>query len=957
MAIAFVAAGTPVGVDTGASGTTVAVPTPAGLAANQLLILAIGTDDKIGPASLPAGWRKLTSAGAGTPTSSPYYAPPRGSVYWKIATGSEGASVNVLFAGTAWPLGSPFVVAAMLAYSGTDLSNPVETFSTAVTALTTPALAHPVVTTTVANDWLLTFRWGSSNFDPISYTVTGGTNAERIDTTDNQPELSMALYDSNGALATGAQTQRTTTASIPLDYGSVGLSIAIRPPTTNMTTATPSEANAIGTAFNAVATGKNGPWDTCATMPGYSFSIDWNGDGSLTTPGAVLDPNPYMRTDISGWTSGSAVISWSTDLVVNDQGMPVMKIVPDGVSVSGGAGQSPRTPVDSIVPGNTYVCDAWVYSPGGWADLRSCIDWYDNTNSFLSTGLGSATVVSAGVWTHLVQTLVAPDTASRAAVRVRHGGTPPSSALYYAWGILLIDPSVPGNFVAPGPNEDVTADVLSGGVTVSYGRDQFRQLSPAKNGTAGFSLNNVNRTYSPENTTSPLYGDLDPARSMRGQVTFIGKTYSLGSMRIDDYNVHADIDNRTVDFTFQDGMKSLDGPNLSTPVLSSRRTGDLVNYILDQVGWTAGRAIDPGATVVPWWWVEGTNALSAIQDLVKSEGPPAIAYVALDGTFVFRDRHHRILNEASLVSQANFSQNEIDPCESPAVTGLSFTAPFEYAHGWRDIVNSVQFTSSTRQPASEISQVWQYGTSFSLSIGQSITLAASGSDPFVNAVTPVQGTDFTTAGIGTVQVTLSRDNGQAVNITFLAIGGSVTVNDLQLRARPIPVVGTQNVSRTDTTSIASHGEQTYPDTAPWASSGDAYAIAGTILLYYAKRRPTVQLRIVARDPEHLRQILERRISDRIHIVYGEMRIDDDFFIESVTHQIDRMNKVNQPPVHSVVYGCEMGLGDVNANPFRFDVRGSGFDQGVFDPLVGDNPASVFVFDDVRGSFDVGVFGT
>lgn len=792
MAIAFVSAGAVTRGDVYSTGSPATVATPPGFAATNLLILTVVTDD-ISGVSTPAGWQRLLllkdTPNGNLATQTPPYAPPRMAFFWKIASGSEGATVSISFSTATWPTGSPYYIAAMLAYSGTDLSNPLEAGTQNWNTGNSTTLTHGAVTTVNANDWLLTFRY-SSAAGALSFTNSVGTDAERIDTTDGFSELGMALYDSNGPLAAGVQTTRVTTSNIAPAAGSIGVCIAFKAPTV-ATTAQAQDAGGVGTAYNVSAVMVPGPWDTCSAMPVYSFYVDWNGDGDFADAG-----------------------------------------------------------------------------------------------------------------------------------------------------------------------ENITKDILTGGISISYGRDQIRQLSPPKTGTASLMLDNSRRTYSPENTASPLFGNLDPARNMMGQVIFGADTIALGRMRIDDYNVTADMNDRSLSLTFLDGMKSLDGKKLYTQVLSGQRTGYLINYILDQAGWTGPRDLDPGVTVVPWWWLDGTDSLTAVLDLLKSEGPPSVAYVALDGTFVFRDRHHRILRQESLFPQAVFNQNDLDPCTPPAVTGLSFTAPFTYAHGWRNIINSVSFTVPVRTDVAVYSQVWSSGSAFTLGIGQSVTITAAASDPFLDAQIPAAGIDYTTSGVGTLQISLSRTSGQSTDITILAVGGSVTVNDLQLQARTIPVASTQTVSRMDTTSINDHGEQSYPDPAPWAGVEDAYAIAGSILLHYAQRRPTVQLRVAARNPEHLHQILTRKVGDRVHITYGEMRLDDDFFIETITHSIDRMNdETGLPPVHSAVFGCEKNLGASNPNPFRFDVRGAGFDQGIFDPLAGDNPASVFVFDDPRGTFDFGIFGT
>jgi hypothetical protein len=208
-----------------------------------------------------------------------------------------------------------------------------------------------------------------------------------------------------------------------------------------------------------------------------------------------------------------------------------------------------------------------------------------------------------------------------------------------------------------------------------------------------------------------------------------------------------------------------------------------------------------------------------------------------------------------------------------------------------------------------------------------------------------------------MDVQLSRTSGQSVKLTLRAGGGRVTVTGVRLRARPLEVQRTVKVSLTDQGSVSRHGERAYPDSAPWASRADAEAIASMILLHYGARRPTVQLRVVSQDPAHLVQVLQRTVSDRIRIVNAELGLDDDFFVERVTHTIQRIGRPGAAPVHSVVLGCERDLVHP-PNAFTFDQRGAGFDQGVFDLTVTDTPGGVFVFDDpVQGQFDQGRFGT
>lgn len=504
--------------------------------------------------------------------------------------------------------------------------------------------------------------------------------------------------------------------------------------------------------------------------------------------------------------------------------------------------------------------------------------------------------------------------------------------------------------------DDLTEDVLDQGIIVSYGRDQARQLSPSRIGTGAFSVCNVSRVFSPENADSPLFDDLGAARPTRIEVDFNGQTYPVHSGRIDDFEVTADFSNRSVNFTSLDGLALLQNAQLSTAVYRAQRTGTLINIILDEIGWTAPRSIDVGANRPPWFWAEGEDALSVVNSLVSSEGPPAIAYVAPDGTFIFRDRHHRIQDSPSLESQAFFNANEIS-CETPVITGFSYTPPFTYDHGWRDIINRVSQDVETRIPSSENEIVWEDSGTYDISNGETITLNAISNDPFFMAIVPSLIEDFDSiSGIGTLSVSLSRTSGESTLIRLTAVGGAVSFRGIRLRARAIPSGASIKVDESDTASISKHGEKSYPDNLDWIDRHNAQAVAFVILAHYAERRPLVQMRLVSCDPEHFEQIITRTISDRITIRNGELGLFDDFFVESVAHEIVRVNS-DQPPVHSVVLGCERDIVEIE-NCFTFDVVGRGFDQGVFCGQGVDDPDTVFIFDDPQnGQFDFGVFGT
>jgi hypothetical protein len=949
MAIAFRSVGTRLKADVSLTGTPQSVGMPAGHVSADFLLMHVVTDDNTGPGT-PSGWSKLFEVSPGTSTWSPYAGYPRTTVFYRIDSGALGSSVSVDFDVSAWPTGKPYVLAYIAAWSGCDTTNPVGEWSTSTDPANTAAQAHPQLSLAANNCWLLTLR--SVNADAAkTFTVSVGTDSERVDDSHGSPAApSFALYDSNAALSTGLQTQRTTTASAVVQYGSTMASIALRPASAASAVTALAGTAAISFAAQAPAVSAvQGPWDLCSAngLPDYFLGIDWDQSG-LTVPGTVLNANPYVETDLTDWSTTNSTQARRTGIITGQT--PVLE-------TTSSTGSSPRseTGQKAVTTGQPYRAYGWLMAPAALPSTAQLnINWFDAGHSYLSTDSNSLTL-TPGQWTLFDKTSTAPASAAYATVLQVIGGTPGAGYKLYGYGLMLIDPSTSGTVQTPGPGEDVTQEEIDD-VVISYGRDQDRQLSPAAIGSASLRLINVSRYYSPENPDSPLYGNLDPARDARFDVTWAGGVFPLFRGKIDDFTVNASFTDRTVSFTFLDGMALLQGFQLSTLVYSALRTGEIIDLILDEAGWTGGRDLDTGATVVKYWWAEGTDALRAIQDMVKSEGPPAVAFVGPDGTFHFHDRHHRLQNSESLNVQGSYAVAAVG-CASPAVTGFDIAQPFVYEHGWRDIVNSVVFEVPDRIPAPSLSDVWKSEDSIVLSTGQSVDIDVSASDPFMDALTPVEGTDFTKTGSGSVSVVLSRTSGQSARITLMASGNNAVVTDLKLRARAIPVSNTIKVVRQDTGSITAHGEKNYPDEAPWAGVNDAGAIADTILLHYARRRPTVQLRVLTQDPAHFTQVLQRTIGDRIRIRNDELGLNGDFFVERVTHTIRRFNQTGKPPVHAVVLGCEKDE-DVIANPFTFDKRGAGFDDGTFDTILTDTPDTVFTFDHLtQGQFDVGLFGT
>lgn len=510
---------------------------------------------------------------------------------------------------------------------------------------------------------------------------------------------------------------------------------------------------------------------------------------------------------------------------------------------------------------------------------------------------------------------------------------------------ILIDWDGDGTFDHAG--SDVTARVLGTRTpfTSRYGRDQARALAPPAPNPAHLELNNASRDYSPENSGSPLAGLVRPGRGIVALADINTDTYPIYSGHLDDYTVQPAMDKRSVDVSCLDGLGRHRGVPVTTALYAGLRTGQAIHLVLDAVGWPEDlRDIDFGSTVMPWWWLQADDAYDAIQQLVDSEGPPAFCVTDLGGMITFRDRHHRVQREHALLVQATWG--------GPDPGDPSMSEPFLYHDGWRDIINVVDLDVPVRQPSGTLAVVWSSDGQRALSDGETISVSATSSTPFLSAVAPEIGTDVVVVS-GAVTAQLLHTSGASTTVLITATGGPAVVSRVQVRGYPLVTQTTVQVRAEDTASIDEYGRRALPSgrRPVWAGVHDAAAIAAIILSQRAQRLPTVTVTMQGKSDDQLLHQLSRILSDRVRIIEPELGLDADFYVELIAHDL------RGGPLLATKFGAEMVPATV-ADPFTFDVSGRGFDDGRFGDTGRDDPESVFVFDHpVQGQFDVGLFGT
>lgn len=432
-------------------------------------------------------------------------------------------------------------------------------------------------------------------------------------------------------------------------------------------------------------------------------------------------------------------------------------------------------------------------------------------------------------------------------------------------------------------NDEVTARVVDSRapLTVQYGRDARRALSPIAVGEAHFPLNNQSRDYSPENSASPLAGQVVPARAVQITGTVSGGgTYTMYRGQLDDFTVLPSRDDRYITVNCIDALGAFRGVSLSTSLYQGLRPGEAIGVILDALGWPASaRDLDTGGTVMPYWWLDKADAFTAIMDLVAAEGPPALVTVDGQGRVVFRGRHHRLQNSASTTVQSTWRASGTEPLISP---------PADYNAGFKEIINTVAFDLPMRATAGALSPVWAAQGQISIADGDTVMVTAAANDPFDRAVVPEQGTDYTLLS-GVVSMSLSRTSGQSTTIAITASGGTAVIVGLQLRAASVTTVSTYQVSAADQSSTATYGPRSLPSgqEPSWASLGDALAITQIILAQRADRLPTITVTMKAANTLRLTQQLTRDLSDRVHVTEPHTGLDVDCFIEQISHTIEQ----------------------------------------------------------------------
>jgi hypothetical protein len=497
-----------------------------------------------------------------------------------------------------------------------------------------------------------------------------------------------------------------------------------------------------------------------------------------------------------------------------------------------------------------------------------------------------------------------------------------------------IDWDKSGSYSDVGDNVTSLVRPIQQAIAVEYGRDTVTALAPTVSGRGSLVLDNRDRRFSPRATTlangtsNPLYGKIKPARPVKITRTISATDYVLFIGHTDDNPINPDPDSKNVNISLVDSLADFRGLTITTGLYSGIRTGQAIGYILDACGWSASlRDLDAGATVIPWWWADGKDALTALEEIIRSEGPPALLTIGADGAIVFKDRHHRLLDSASITSQSTW--------RGSGVLEPVMQRGFTYNESWANIVNTGSATVDVRTPQ-EVQPVFTNDSLISLSAGEQRLISAAATDPFYGAVAPEAVTDYILLS-GAVTTALTNTSGTSAAIILTAGAAGAVISGLQLRAQPVTVAYSVQVSSSDSTSIASFGSRSFPGDLPWCGPDDAQAVLETTVSQRSQPLPVLSARfVIGNNLAKAAAILVRDLSDRVTVVEPETALNNDVYVESIAHELTGTFD------HAVTFGLELAP-TLPTNIFQLDVSGHGADQGILGGGF-DDPSNILILD-------------
>lgn len=426
------------------------------------------------------------------------------------------------------------------------------------------------------------------------------------------------------------------------------------------------------------------------------------------------------------------------------------------------------------------------------------------------------------------------------------------------------------------------------------GRTDALALSPPIAGDWSGRLNNVSRIFSAHNDDSPLAGMLGPGHWLRWQCYVDAVLFYIWTGLLRRVRQHPQFGVRQVSLSALDPLSRLAGKDgFSTEVFFGLRSDQCLGVLYDLVGDTdpAMRVFSQGKTIITVFWVAPGDDLGAkALAIYASEGPGAELYADRQGRKTFLNRHDQFLLARCAEVQATLR----DAGTEPTFLGEGY----DYDDDDKHVVNVCNVLHRTRTADAALSDVWRLGAVLTLGPNEVYPIDASsgGSDPIVEAVTPVLGTDYTVDTGGAVTPALGRDSGAVVPLTLTAGANGAVVRGpigsesqgIKLRGKLLRVTNERRLTNSIDTSASQLRYDPKPFTLPTLPEVDADVLQdfcdATVLVHQTPPEIAV-LPVNNGTPEQTAVILESEIADRVRAIEGQTGYDAEWHVRWIETEL------------------------------------------------------------------------
>jgi len=480
---------------------------------------------------------------------------------------------------------------------------------------------------------------------------------------------------------------------------------------------------------------------------------------------------------------------------------------------------------------------------------------------------------------------------------------------------VFIDLDKDGNFLDT--NEDISDFVISANWQIGFA-GPYDPI--ARDSTLTLVLDNRDRRFSPECTTSPLYPNITRGRVVRVQTVYQGETRTMYTGWLEtiqpDFGSHT---TRRAKIKASGFLSRAATMPAAVPIQENKRADQIIEailsnsliyppgftgaWMLEKIGYselgnntilreTSDYLVaDEGKSIFAFAgdnWQRGTSVAGALREVVSREY--GRLYVDRSGTIRFWNRHHLITATNVTATFDNVMHN------------------MDYAFG-DHVVNLAVVSVHTRKTGAADETLGTLDRATQIAAGQTQTITFQYSDASGakiagrNAIAPARTTDFTAnskedgTGIdytSSVTATIANEYADRCEVVF-ANTASVDVwlqPGARIRGTKITDFGQVEISARDNDSIAAYGYNAYN----YPVAVDDVALAEAIAEYIVNSRKdalgqVTQLTLTPRKSDALmNQALTLTIGDRIKIVENQTAINADYFIIGEIHRFNRAAK-------------------------------------------------------------------